>query len=84
MDNIVSGYSLRLIPTLSLNKIKIKLSIGFFCLSCRIVHCQCDCLLVYSHCPAPKCCVHDTTVSTYVAIILIFDCGWMCLAPKLI
>jgi hypothetical protein len=61
------GYSLWLFSTLSLNKFKIKLSIDFFCLSCQIFRCQCEYLLVYIHCLAPKCCVHDTTVSTCVA-----------------
>jgi hypothetical protein len=79
-----SGYFLWLIPTLSLNKIKIKLSIALFCLSCRIFHCQCDCLLVQSQCLALKCCVYDTTLSTYVALILMIDCGWLCHAPKFI
>jgi hypothetical protein len=55
-----------LIPTLGLNKIKIKLSIDFFCWLCRVFHCQHHCLLAYSYCLDPKCYVYDITVSTYV------------------
>jgi hypothetical protein len=39
MEILYSAYSLWLVPTLSLNKIKIKLSTDFFCLSCRNTLC---------------------------------------------
>jgi hypothetical protein len=55
----------------------------FLCWSCWAFNCQCDCISAYGCYLDPKCCVYDTTVSTYVVYnTLMLDHGWLCFAPK--
>jgi hypothetical protein len=64
--------------------IKIKLCVDLPNWSCSDFHCKFDCTPAYSHCLDSKCCVYNTTVSTYVVIILMLDCGWLYFASKFI